>query len=101
MVPVRDSVRWSRLTEAFGARGCPLLRNCPLHRIEWRSKYLHAFKRFIDEEDAPTMVEYALLVVAIALLVYGGARFFGLGLSTIFSRMGSALSGATVTLTGS
>ena len=56
------------------------------------------FNRFLSEEDAPTMVEYGLLVVAIALVVLLGAQFFGTGLSTLFSKMGSAVGSEGVSI---
>ena len=49
------------------------------------SKLINGFKRFVKEEDAPTMVEYGLLVVVIALVVVVGAALLGTGLSTLFS----------------
>lgn len=48
-------------------------------------------KRFVVEEDAPTMVEYGLLVALIALVVALGAIFLGKGVSTLFSNAKSSL----------
>ena len=33
------------------------------------SKFAHQIRRFLREEDAPTMVEYAILVAAVSVLV--------------------------------
>ena len=41
-------------------------------------------KRFWKEEDAPTMVEYGLLVALIALVVAVGAAILGQGISDLF-----------------
>lgn len=57
------------------------------------SKLINGFKRFVSEEDAPTMVEYGLLVVFIALVVALGATIFGTELSGLFSRMAATLKG--------
>ena len=53
-------------------------------------------KRLFREEEGVTMVEYGLLVVAIAFLVYGGAVLFGEGLAEFFEDLGNALSTANV-----
>ena len=37
------------------------------------SKFITGVRRFVREEEAPTMVEYGLLVVVIALAVVTGA----------------------------
>ncbi len=44
-------------------------------------------KRFILEEDGPTMVEYALLVLVIALVALVGVRIFGLGVAGLFDQI--------------
>ena len=41
------------------------------------TKLKKQFIRFIKEEDAPTMVEYGLLVALIAIIVIGGATALG------------------------
>ena len=47
------------------------------------SKFVSHAKRFFNEEDAPTMVEYGLLVALIALVVAAGAAVLGGGISTL------------------
>lgn len=46
--------------------------------------FLAATVRFAREEDAPTMVEYGLLVAAVALLVGMSAHLLGQVCSEIF-----------------
>ncbi len=53
-------------------------------------------KRLVREEDAPTMAEYGLLLVFIALVVAAGAIVLGNGISTLFNAAGSAIGGATI-----
>ncbi len=53
-------------------------------------------RRFVREEDAPTMAEYGLLLVFIALVVAAGALLLGQGISTLFAGAGSAIGGATI-----
>ena len=55
-------------------------------------------KKLFMEEEGVTMVEYGLLIVAIAFLVYAGATVFGTQLGAFFSRLGTALAGETPTL---
>ncbi len=49
-------------------------------------KFASAVKKFVTEEDAPTMVEYGLLVALIALIVAVAAAVLGTGISTMFSK---------------
>jgi Flp pilus assembly pilin Flp len=53
------------------------------------SKFVKGFNRFVNEEDAPTMVEYGLLVVVIALVVVVAAQTLGTTISGWFSTAGS------------
>lgn len=55
------------------------------------TKLLNVAKRFLREEDAPTMVEYGLLVAVIALVVVLGATVFGQALSDLFNRVATTL----------
>jgi pilus assembly protein Flp/PilA len=48
------------------------------------SKLVNGINRFVREEDAPTMVEYGLLVVVIALVVVAGATILGTKINTLF-----------------
>ena len=49
------------------------------------SKLVKGFHRFVHEEDAPTMVEYGLLVAVIALIVVVAAQTLGTAISGWFS----------------
>lgn len=53
------------------------------------SKLTKGFHRFLREEDAPTMVEYGLLVVVIALVVAAAAATLGTTISGWFSTAGA------------
>jgi Flp pilus assembly pilin Flp len=43
------------------------------------------------EDEGATMVEYALIVVAIALVVLGGAYILGTGVSSLFNSIAGSL----------
>jgi Flp pilus assembly pilin Flp len=60
------------------------------------SKLYAGLKRILKEEDAPTMAEYGLLLLFIALTVAAGALTIGNGISTLFNATGTAFSGATL-----
>ncbi len=49
------------------------------------SKLVYGLKRFMNEEEAPTMVEYGLLVVLIALVVAAGATLLGTAVNGTFT----------------
>ena len=53
-------------------------------------------RRLLAEEHAPTMAEYGLLLILIALLVVSGGFMVGTGISTFFSATASGFSGATI-----
>jgi Flp pilus assembly pilin Flp len=57
---------------------------------------LCGLKKFLKEEDAPTMAEYGLLLMFIALTVAAGALTLGTGISTLFNAAGTAFDGATI-----
>lgn len=54
------------------------------------------FKRLLRDEDAPTMAEYGLLLLFIALLVFASVVILGEGISTFFRAGGAAFKGATI-----
>lgn len=54
-------------------------------------KFVNAVKTFHNEEDAPTMVEYGLLVALIALIVAVAAATLGTGISTLFTNANGSL----------
>jgi pilus assembly protein Flp/PilA len=49
------------------------------------TKFIASAKKFIKSEDAPTMVEYGLLVALIALVVAAAAAILGQSVSTLFN----------------
>ena len=52
--------------------------------------------RFHRDERGATATEYALLIVFVALAIAVGANTLGTGLSGLFSKIGSQLSGITL-----
>lgn len=55
------------------------------------SRFVNQIKRFFNEEDAPTMVEYGLLVALIAVVVAVGAGFLGTAIDTLFDNVVTSL----------
>ena len=49
--------------------------------------FTNGIKRFFAEEDAPTMVEYGLLVALIAIVVAVGAAILGLAINNLFGNV--------------
>jgi pilus assembly protein Flp/PilA len=48
-------------------------------------------KKFIANEDAPTMVEYGLMVAMIALIVAMAAAILGQGISSLFNSTANSI----------
>jgi Flp pilus assembly pilin Flp len=57
---------------------------------------LTVIKNFCSDDSGPTMVEYGLLVVLIALVVALGAVILGQNLSGLFSSVGSYIGAVPV-----
>ena len=55
------------------------------------TNFVASAKKFIKSEDAPTMVEYGLLVALIALVVAVGATTLGTKVSTLFVAVGNSV----------
>jgi pilus assembly protein Flp/PilA len=55
------------------------------------SKYLSQVSSFLREEDAPTMVEYGLLVALIAVVAAAGVSTLGGGINTLFDTVAGDL----------
>jgi pilus assembly protein Flp/PilA len=55
------------------------------------SKFLASAKKFVDSEDAPTMVEYGLLVALVAMVIAAAAAVLGQNISTMFSATASSV----------
>lgn len=54
---------------------------------------LQTLKRLWKDEEAPTAVEYAVMVAVIALVVIVGARYLGSQVNTTFNNAGSQVPG--------
>jgi pilus assembly protein Flp/PilA len=55
------------------------------------AKLVNSVRKFIREEDAPTMVEYGLMVALIAVVVAVAAAVLGTGISTLFNTVNLSL----------
>jgi len=55
------------------------------------AKYLSKVSSFLREEDAPTMVEYGLMVALIAVVAIGAVTTLGTNISTHFSNVAADL----------
>jgi len=55
------------------------------------TKLIASAKKFISSEDAPTMVEYGLLVALIAVIVAVAAQILGQNTSTLFNAVGGSV----------
>jgi pilus assembly protein Flp/PilA len=55
------------------------------------TQFVASAKKFIKSEDAPTMVEYGLLVALIAIVVAVAAKALGGSVSTLFSTVAGSV----------
>ena len=55
------------------------------------TKFVASAKKFIKSEDAPTMVEYGLLVALIAIVVAVAAKVLGQNVSTLFNTVAGSV----------
>jgi pilus assembly protein Flp/PilA len=55
------------------------------------SSFVASAKKFITSEDAPTMVEYGLLVALIAIVVAAAALTLGKNVSTLFNAVAGSV----------
>ncbi len=53
--------------------------------------FVASAKKFIKSEDAPTMVEYGLLVALIAIVVAAAAVTLGQNVSTLFKTVAGSV----------
>ena len=53
--------------------------------------FIASAKKFVPSEDAPTMVEYGLLVALIAIVVAAAAALLGGNVSTLFTAVGRSV----------
>jgi Flp pilus assembly pilin Flp len=52
--------------------------------------------RFFRDEEGISSLEYALLAVVVALVIWVGAQIFGNAVSDLFARIGTALDAVSV-----
>jgi len=52
--------------------------------------------RFFREEEGISSLEYALLAVVVALVIWVGAQVFGDAVSNLFNKIGNRLDGVVV-----
>lgn len=57
------------------------------------SKLINGFKNFVREEDAPTAVEYGLMVALVAAAIIIAATALGTQTSTVFQNVANAIGG--------
>ena len=57
---------------------------------------MNALRRFIREEEGISSLEYALLAVVVALVIWVGARAFGTAVSKVFSDIATELGTVTI-----
>lgn len=57
------------------------------------AKFLVAVKNFLNEEDAPTAVEYGVMVALIAAIVIGGAQALGVNTAAVFQNVAATIGG--------
>jgi Flp pilus assembly pilin Flp len=53
--------------------------------------FIAAAKEFIQNEDAPTMVEYGLLVALIAIIVAASAKILGANIKNVFTTVAGSI----------
>ena len=53
--------------------------------------FVASAKKFIQSEDAPTMVEYGLLVALIAIVVAAAAATLGTNVSSLFTSVAGSV----------
>jgi pilus assembly protein Flp/PilA len=55
------------------------------------NKFAASAKKFIKSEDAPTMVEYGLLLVLIAIVVAAAATILGTNTAALFNAVAGSV----------
>jgi Flp pilus assembly pilin Flp len=60
---------------------------------EWK---MNALLRFIRDEEGISSLEYALLAVVVAMVIWVGAKVFGDAVSKLFSDIGGKLGDITI-----
>jgi pilus assembly protein Flp/PilA len=57
---------------------------------------MNALLRFVREEEGISSLEYALLAVVVALVIWVGAQAFGQAVSDLFQKIADALDAITI-----
>ncbi len=57
---------------------------------------MNTLLRFVREEEGISSLEYALLAVVVAMVIWVGAKLFGEAVSDLFKRIADALDAVTV-----
>ena len=55
------------------------------------TNFVASAKKFIKSEDAPTMVEYGLLVALIAIVVAVAAKLLGTNVALLFTNVANSV----------
>ena len=55
------------------------------------TKFIASAKKFIESEDAPSMVEYGLLVGLVAMVIAVAAKTLGSSISSLFNTTSSSV----------
>ena len=55
------------------------------------TNFIVSAKKFLRNEDAPTMVEYGLLVALIAIVVAAGATTLGTNVKSLFTTVAGSV----------
>jgi len=57
---------------------------------------MNALLRFVREEEGISSLEYALLAVVVAMVIWVGAENFGNAVSELFNKIADALDAVTI-----
>ena len=57
---------------------------------------MNALLRFVREEEGVTSLEYVLLAVVVALVIWVGAKLFGTAVSDLFGKIATELGTVTI-----
>jgi len=61
------------------------------------AKFVNWVKKFVREEEGPTMVEYGLMVALVAVIALVGATALGVSVNAVFSSIAATISSTTTT----
>ena len=75
-----------------------LIATFPPHFRGARYAYLRQLRRFVESDDGPTAIEYAMIVALIAVFCMASIRAFGADVIAAFNRAANAVSGYVDTI---